>query len=195
MPSPLGNATPGTQVWVPAPTAGLLAELANAGRWPDATALDSWTGTAVRLDGWGRLIRELRRYALETHGYGSGAYQAAKDAVSKSVSMMNGTLAENTTRPVREWTKCKNQRIDWRHQVITNSAAFMWRAMDRCRQMAAGNPDLAPIGIRAKDELLIPSAATRLVTTQPYRGTRPPVRVDATGVTLGTFKVKGEETL
>jgi Domain of unknown function (DUF927) len=196
MPSPLGNGTsPGTQVWVTAPTMGLLAELAAAGRWPDATALDAWTGTPVRLDAWGRLIRELRRYALETHGYGSGAYQAAKDAVSKSVSMMNGTMADDSTRPVRVWAKCKNQRIDWRHQVITNSAVFTWRCMDRCRALADGNPDLAPVGIRAKDELLIPAAAAELVTTQPYPGgTRPPVRLDPTGVELGTFKVKGEET-
>lgn len=195
MPSPLGNATPGTEVWVPAPTMGLLVELAAAGRWPDAAALDSWTGTSVRLDAWGRLIREVRRYALETHGYGSGAYQAAKDAISKSISMMNGTLADDSTRPVRVWSKCKNQRIDWRHQIITNSAVATWRCMDRCRQLTEGNPALAPIGIRAKDEFLIPSAAAELVTSQPYPGgTRPPVRLDPTGVELGTCKVKGEET-
>ena len=195
LPSPLGSAVPGTQVWVTAPTMGLLAELAAAGRWPEATALDSWTGVAVRLDAWGRLIRELRRYALETHGYGSGAYQAAKDAVSKSVSMMNGTMAADSTRPVRVWAKCKNQRIDWRHQIITNSAVFTWRCMDRCLALADGNPGLAPIGIRAKDELLIPAAAVELVTTQPYPGgTRPAVRLDPTGIELGTFKIKGEET-
>src|SRR5450756_2146765 len=84
MTSPLGSTEPGTQVWIPAPTAGLLAELANAGRWPDATASDSWTGTPITLAAWGRLIRELRRYALERHGYDSGAYQAAKDAISMS---------------------------------------------------------------------------------------------------------------
>ena len=195
MPSPLGTADPGTQAWVTAPTMGLLAELAAAGRWPDAIALDSWTGTPVRLDAWGRLIRELRRYALENHGYGSGAYQAAKDAVSKSVSMMKGTMAADSTMPTRVWAKCKNQRIDWRHQVITNSAVFTWRAMDRCLALAGGNPALAPIGIRSKDELLIPSAAVELVTTQNYPGgTRPPVRLDSTGIELGTFKVKGEET-
>jgi hypothetical protein len=195
MPSPLGSTEPGTQVWIPAPTAGLLAELANAGRWPDATASDSWTGTPITLAAWGRLIRELRRYALERHGYDSGAYQAAKDAISMSLAMWTGELADDSARPVRVWKKCKTERIDWRHQIITNSAAFTWRAMDRCRQMAGGNPDLAPIGLRNKDELLIPdNGAAELVTTTPYPGgNRPPVRVDNTGVALGTFKVKSRE--
>lgn len=194
MPSPLGNAKPGSQPWVPGQTMGLLAELASAGRWPEATALDSWTGTAARLDAWGRLIREQRRYALETYGYGSSAYQATKDAVSKAVSMMAGTMAEDTTMPKRVWTLGKNHRADWRHAIITGASAKMWRTLDRCRQMANSNPELMPIGIRNKDELLIPPAALELFTTQSYPGgSRPPVRLDPTGIELGTFKVKGVE--
>lgn len=193
-PSPLGNEKPGTQVWIPAPTMGLLAELAAAGRWPEATALDSWTGEPVRLAAWGRLIRETRRYALETYGYESGAYQAAKDSFSTAVSLMNGTIARDSAQPVRQWGKCKTQRIDWRHQIITNSAVFMWRAYDRCRMMADGNPALMPVGLRAKDELLIPAAALNLFSTRPYPGgTRPPVRIDNSGVELGTFKDKTRE--
>lgn len=194
MPAPLGTAEPGTPVWVTAPVMGLLASLAQQGRWPDATALDSWTGEPVRLAEWGRLIRETRRYALETYGYGSGAYQAAKDAFSTAVSLMNGTLADDSAQPVRVWKKCKIQRIDWRHQVITASATGMWRALDRCRWLANGDADMMPVGIRNKDELLIPAAAVELVTTRPYPGgTRPAVRVDESGVTLGTFKTKTRE--
>jgi hypothetical protein len=195
MPAPLGSLEPGSRVWIPAPTMGLLAELAKAGRWPDETALDSWTGDPITLKAWGRLIREVRRYPLENHGYGSGAYQAAKDAISMSLAMINGELADDSTQPRRVWKKCKTERIDWRHQIITNSAAMMWRAMDRCLALADGNPDLAPIGMRNKDELLIPdNGAAELVTTAPYPGgTRPPVRLDQSGVTLGSFKLKTRE--
>jgi hypothetical protein len=195
MPSPLGNAEVGSDVWVPAPTAGLLAELANAERWPDATALDSWTGTPITLTEWGRFIREARRYALENYGYGSSAYLAIKEAFAMSLAMMAGELAADTTRPVRVWKKCWMQRIDWRHQIITHSAVATWRTMDRCLDLAGGNPDLAPIGMRNKDELIIPdNGAAELFTTTPYPGgTRPPVRIDPTGVELGTWKIKGRQ--
>jgi uncharacterized protein DUF927 len=191
MPSPLSNAEVGTQLWVPAPIAGLLASLADAGRWPEATALDSWTGPHVRLDEWGRLIREMRRYALENHGYGSTAYQTAKDAVSISISLMHGNLDQTSARPIRVWDTAKIDRIDWRHQIITHNAAFMWRALDRCRQLADGNPSLAPLGIRSKDELWMPAAAETLVTTTAYDGgTKPPIQLDSTGIDLGTWKTK-----
>jgi len=194
MPSPLRDAEPGTQLWVPAPIAGLLASLAEAGRWPDATALDSWTGPHVRLDAWGRLIREIRRYALEHYDYGSAAYQVTKDAVSMAISTMHGDLAEDTTRPVRVWRKSKIDRIDWRHQIITHNAAYMWRTMDRCIALADGNPDLMPLGIRNKDELWIPAAAEQLVAEPLHReGTKLPVQIDGTGIELGTFKVKSRE--
>jgi Domain of unknown function (DUF927) len=194
MPAPLGNAAPGTAAWVPAPTMGLLRELAAEGRWPDDGAADSWTGEPVRLAAWAHLTRELRRYALEHYGHGSGAYEAVKEGFSTALSMLNGTLAEDTAMPRRVWKKCKAERIDWRHQIQTHSAVTMWRAMDRCRKMTDGNPDLAPIGMRDKDELLIPSAAETLITTKPYPGGKwPPVRVDNSRVTLGTFKLNSRE--
>jgi hypothetical protein len=195
MPSPLGNARPGTDIWVAAPVMGLLAELAAAGRWPDGTASDAWTGKPVRLDQWGRLIRETRRYGLQAHGPGSAAYQAAKDAVSKSISMMNGQRDPQSAAPRRIWPLCRTWRIDWRHHIITASAVANWRTLDRCRLLAAGDPALSPVGIRAKDEIMLPAAAVDLVTGTPWRpGGIPPVKLDPSGVALGTFKVKGTET-
>jgi hypothetical protein len=195
MPAPLGNAEPGTSIWVPAPIAGLLRELAREDRWPDDSAADSWTGQPVRLLAWGRLIREFRRYALETYGYGSGSYQAAKESFSTALAMLNGTIGEDSTRPVRTWDKCKAERIDWRHQIQTHSAATMWRTMDRARKVAGDDPALTPVGMRDKDELIIPTAAAGIVVTRPWAagGKVPAVRVDNTGVTLGTFKVKTRE--
>jgi len=147
------------------------------------------------LTEWGRFIREARRYALENYGYGSSAYLAIKEAFAMSLAMMAGELAADTTRPVRVWKKCWMQRIDWRHQIITHSAVATWRTMDRCLDLAGGNPDLAPIGMRNKDELIIPdNGAAELFTTTPYPGgTRPPVRIDPTGVELGTWKIKGRQ--
>jgi hypothetical protein len=189
MPAPLGNAEPGTSTWVPAPIAGLLRDLAREGRWPDDSAADSWTGQGRPLLAWGRLIR------LETYGYGSGSYQAAKESFSTALAMLNGAIGGDSTRPVRTWDKCNAQRIDWRHQIQTHSAATMWRTMDRARQVAGDDPALAPVGMRDKDELIIPTAAAGIVVTRPWAagGKVPAVRVDNTGVTLGTFKVKTRE--
>jgi hypothetical protein len=192
MPAPLGMASPDTRVWVPAPTMGLLRELADAGRWPDPGAADSWTGEPCRLTEWAGLTRELRRYAIEVHGRDSDAYGAVKRAFGQAMSLLKGGWAEDTAAPRKVW-KCLAQRLDWPDHAETQAAVTMWRAADECLRLAG--PELGPVAVgRNIDELVIPAAALDTVTGSILPGkNRPPVRLDPAGIELGTFKVKGRE--
>jgi hypothetical protein len=190
MPHPLGHGKPSDQVWIAAPRAGLLRELAEAGRWPDASAAESWTGEPCSLWEWATFINELRNYARTVHGHHSDADDAVKKAYGMALSMMLGDWAEDTARPVRVW-KCKNRRTDWRQHTEDQGAVTLWRAADECHQVAA---DLGPVSLRNTDELHIPAAAFDAVTTVVLPGRkRPPVRIDPLGIQLGTFKDKSRE--
>jgi hypothetical protein len=191
MPAPLGPAKPGAEVWVPAPVAGLLRDLAAEDRWPDSGALDSWTGDPCRLAEWAHLVRELRRYAVERYGRDSDQYAAVKVAFGQARGLMQGSWADGEAAPRRAW-KCKTQRPDWPQHIQAQSAATLWRRADQCRK--AAGPELAPLALRSVDELVLPAAALDVVTAATGRGARPPVRLDPDGIEFGTFKVKGTES-
>lgn len=189
MPSPLGNETPGTEVWVTATRMHLLLDLAGAGRWPDGSALDSYTGDPARLSDWAHLVGELRRYALEVHGRESGAYDAVKEAFGQSMGLLHGSWEDEGAMRRRKWS-CKARRIDWAHGIKDQASATLWRTADAVRQLA---PDLGPLSLRNVDELVIPAAALEVVTADTD-GRRPAVRIDALGTTFGTWKVKDTES-
>jgi hypothetical protein len=184
LPSPLGGARPGSQQWLPAPTAALLADLARQGRWPDATAADSWTGEpAVRLASWAHLLAELRRYALEAHGRDSGAYDAVKVAAGQARGLMKGRLTGGPLDP-RKW-ECKARRPDIPQHIEAQNTVTMWRAADKA--LRAAPPGLGPVAIKDTDTLIIPAAAWEAVTG----GDQPVIRIDAAELALGSFKIKG----
>lgn len=189
-PSPLGAEPVGSRQWVTAPVMHLLADLAKAGRWPDAGALDSYTGDPARLDHWAHLMGELRRYALEVHGRESAAYVAVKRAVGMSTNSLMGSLEGDGVQRRRVWPKCKARRIDWAHSVKQQAAVTIWRAADEISQVVP--PELAPLALRNLDELVIPAAALEVVTAE-QGGKRPAVRLDDLGTTFGTWKVKNTE--
>lgn len=196
LPSPLGPAPVGGEVWIPGPTMQLLRELAMADRWPDAGALDSWTSDqACRLDGWARLCAEVRAYALTAYGRGTGQFEVAKKAFSQSKALMLGRLDPASAQPRREWRHF-NHRTDWAHAIIAQGSATMWRTADQCGQVMRlqGQPDLGPVALRATDELAIPSASLEAATTVILPGHKAPsVRIDPTTIALGTFKIQGTE--
>jgi Domain of unknown function (DUF927) len=190
-PSPIGPATVNGETWIPAPTMALLRELADADRWPDPGALDSWTGDPCRLDQWARLAAEVRAYALAVYGRGSDPFEVAKKAFSQTKSLMLGTLDPNSAIPRRTW-KHYNRRRDWAHAIITLAAANLWRITDQCGRITG--PDLAPVALRATDELVIPTAALEAITSVILPGRKTPsVRIDPTTIALGTFKIQGTE--
>lgn len=189
VPSPMGNERVGSEVWITAPHMHLLADLAEAGRWPDASALDSYTGEAVRLTDWAHLVGECRRYALEVHGRDSYAYEVAKESFGMAVNAMYGSWDGEGALMRRKWT-CKSRRVDWSHHIKDQAAVTIWRAADAVRQAVPA--DLGPLTIRSMDELVIPAGALETVTTAP-EGERPLIRLDDLGTTFGTWKVKTTE--
>ncbi|MET7575564.1 DUF927 domain-containing protein [Streptomyces sp. NPDC005492] len=185
LPSPLGSETVGEERWITGTRMHLLADLAAAGRWPDASASDSWTGTAVRLSSWAHLIGECRRYALETHGRESGAYEAAKEAFGQSMGLMYGSLDDTAGVTRRKWN-CRSRRTDWVHAIKDQASATIWRTADKVRQLGDG---MAPVSLRNVDELVLPAGALAAAT----EGERPALRLDDSGTQFGTWKVKGTE--
>lgn len=189
LPHPLGDlGEPGGQVLITGPDLALLRDLNRAGRWPDATASDSWTGDPARLAEWAHFVAELRRYAIERHGRDSGAYAAVKTGFGMATSLMLGKWDDQG----RKVWDCKTRRVDWVHHIKRQSAVTLWRAADDC--LATTGAELGPVGLRNNDELVIPAGALEAVTTALAPGkTRPAVRIDPAGITLGTFKVKSED--
>jgi hypothetical protein len=185
LPSPLGSETVGEERWITGTRMHLLADLAAAGRWPDASASDSWTGTAVRLAPWAHLIGECRRYALEVHGRESGAYDAVKEAFGQSMGLMYGSLDGEGASMRRKWN-CRSRRTDWVHAIKDQASATIWRTADKVRQLGDG---MAPVSLRNVDELVLPAGALAAAT----EGDRPALRLDESGTQFGTWKVKGTE--
>lgn len=184
LPSPLGAAEVGSQVWVPAPTLKLLRDLEAAGRWPDAAPLDSYTGDPARLDQWAGFMRDLRRYAIERHGRESDQYATVKEAFGQAMSLMLGSWADDGT--VTKVWKCKARRPDWTQHIQAQASATLWRWAD---DVHAVDPE-APVSLRNVDELVIPESMLDAVTTTSRPGGRPPMVIDPDGTQLGTFKLK-----
>ncbi|MCW5254715.1 DUF927 domain-containing protein [Streptomyces sp. SHP 1-2] len=183
LPSPLGNETVGEERWITGTRMHLIADLAAAGRWPDASASDSYTGSPVRLSAWAHLIGECRRYALETHGRDSGAYSAVKESFGQSMGLMYGSLDGAGASMRRKWN-CRSRRTDWVHAIKDQASATIWRTADKLRELGA-----APVSLRNVDELVLPEGALEAATS----GERPALRLDESGTAFGTWKLKGTE--
>lgn len=198
MPDPLAGARaerrpPSTRidevpaVWVPHPTMRLLADLADAGRRPYPSVLDSWTSDApCRLREWTTYVNELRGWAISVHGRDSDHYDRVKTAYAQAVSMMLGKIGDNGRR---EWA-CKAARPDWRHAIQAQTVAMQWRWADDLRQVAGD--ELAPVALRHVDEIVLPAEALPIVTRTERPGGRKPLMIDHLGILLGSFKVKEE---
>ncbi len=187
LPHPLGEwGSRQAEVWIPAPAVALLRDLADAGRWPDVTVLDSYTGDGVRLSKWATFVNTLRAEAITEHGRDSDQYAAVKTGVGQALALMLGRQGDEQRR---EW-HCKARRPDWTHAIQAQSAATLWRWADDCLTVA---PDLGPVALRNVDELVIPQAGLEIVTTTKRSGGRAPLGIDPAGIKLGTFKVKAAE--
>jgi hypothetical protein len=184
LPSPLGGAKPGTQVWVPHPTATLLRDLVRQGRWPDVAVLDSYTSDApVRLSEWTTHVNAVRAAAITDYGRQSPQYAAVKEAFGQAMSTMLGTF----DGPVRRVWRSESARPDITHATQAQASATLWRWADDARRMV---PELPPIALRNVDELVVPADALEILTSRPRPGGRTPMAVDELGIKLGSFKVK-----
>ncbi len=195
LPHPLGGATPAAgddAVWVPHPRARLLWWLARRDLWPEFEVVNSWTcPTAVRLDKWAGHIRDTRTAVIDQFGYDSEQYGTLKDEIGQSMTAM---LGERNPGQGRTW-KTPVHRPDWYHAIESVTATTLYQWAVELHEVAtdAGRPELSLVGMRAIDELIIPAEALDLFTTRKRRGNLRPLRIDQTGIALGTFKIKGEE--
>lgn len=179
LPNPLGHPR-AAQVWVPAPTVQLLVALASAGRWADVEIHDSYTARGARLTKWTDWVRDLRAGVITKDGKDSARYDEFKVAYSKSITLMIGA---DDPGHGRKW-ECKAQRPDWAHAIHAQASASLWRAADAC----AAATDDGPVALVNVDELHLPESAMALVTDISQE--RCPIRLDPSGLKLGTFKVK-----
>jgi hypothetical protein len=188
MPHPLGHVTPGDQVWVPAPTVKLLADLVEQGRWPDVTIDDSYTGDPCRLTDWAGHIRDVRAHIIRTYGRDSEQYDPQfKQAFGQAMSLMLGKIGSDGV--TRVWA-CDTARADHYQHVVAQGSATHWRWADDCRRVA---PELPPVALRNIDELVVPYDAVEILTTTTRPGGRRPLVIDPEGIALGTFKIKDVE--
>lgn len=168
--SPLGTATLPTRAWLTTPTVTLLAQLSEAGYWPGVTVHDSWTcPTRTRLRAWTDLVADHRRAALSIGD--TERYDEIKTGYSQAVTLMQMTHRSPCFRP------------DWSAHIRTQHAATMWRKA--WQSWAQGCPVLAS---GTTDEISVPIEALRPMTLDLDRES--PIRLDESGATLGTFKVK-----
>jgi len=184
LPSPLGRPR-GETVWVPAPTVTLLKELVDQSRWPDVDVLDSYTGDPCRINDWTTYVNRLRQHAISTYGRDSDQYDDVKVAFGQVMSLMLGSVEDG----VRRVWKSRAARPDWTHTIQSQASATLWRWADDLRQIG-----VPPVALRAVDELVIPlTIPLETLTATPRTGGRTPLKIDPSGVALGTFKVKGME--
>lgn len=199
LPHPLGPAADQAErdghVWVPHTRVKLLADLAVQGRWPELGRMDAWINEhRARMTEWAGHVNELRAMMIDQYGRDSDEYGQVKEAFSMSLSLMSGSKLAGQPRT---W-QCDVRRPDWTYAIRDLSACTMWRWADDLAAVARdhGRPEWAVIGIQNQDELVIVADALELFTTANRRPLgergkpRRPVRLDPTGKTLGTFKVK-----
>lgn len=193
--SPLGTADLPEKVWVAHPTLDLLHDVAYDGHMALPIVHDCHVSASpCRMRKWASHLRDVRAAviaerdadtfyqdddAAARYDAAVARYQAIKDGYAIAVQMFLGKDEQREAKsPVR--------RPDWYHTVHAQHAASMWRKAYRCWQAGHG-----PIGMGAVDELQF--------TYDDYMALgdmeRPILRLNQTGESLGTFKIKSMETI
>lgn len=183
---PLGDSplTSRSTLWIAHPTLELLLELVEEGAIGDFGILDSWTTTqTTNFRSWQALLRNTRKELIQDlrafHPQGAPPecvcrtcemYDKFKTGYSAALSMM------------LTGEKCKSRRPDWAHAVQAHATASTWRKAWRFTLM----PDVTLLAMGDTDEITILERDLALVTAR----SRPPFRVDMSGLALGAFKIK-----
>lgn len=170
--SPLGSARRGGMVWVASPTLDLLDQLSTDGVWPEVRVHDAWLSDApVRLRAWSRTICRDREAAIDA---GDGELVAAiKLGYSQAVTVMQTRDAAHIYRP------------DWSVLIRAQFAASAWR---RAWRAVLGGYRI--VGASHVDELVMPRDDARTLYRRRGETPAPPIVLDLSGRTVGTYKVK-----
>lgn len=201
--SPLGtqDLRIGSLVWVTHCTLCLLRDLtfganwgAQEGHWPALVIHDSWTADRMRFTkrdgtGWTDVIRD-KRAALIAEGADQATRDGLKNGYSQAVQMWLTPPDPKGTPRERQKKKNIAYRPDWYHTVHSQHAAKMWRIAylaslyGRAPLAVGGGGGIAKDGMRFVEDDL-----TAFLTNPKAN-----LRLDETGVKLGTFKRKGQRT-
>jgi hypothetical protein len=178
--SPLGPAArAGQKVWVAHPVLGLLHELVDEGHWQDATVYDSWTSqTRCRITTWTTILRNARAHFIISGDQDS--YEALKFGYSQAIQMLGTPYDAKGTPADQRQKKNMAYRPDWAHAIVAQSCVNIWRRAWNCAQANRG-----PLSIGDTDRLTFTAEDLEHVIAAP----KPPLRIDQTGIGLGTFKV------
>lgn len=180
IPSPLGTVEYGDQLWVAAPTADLLLEVAADGYTAAPEFHDSYTTPEnCRLRKWGERIRDDRAEVIDsippeiTRRDDWPPYKALKDGYSMAVQMFLGKDDQAAKSPV--------YRPDWYHTVHAQHAASTWRKAYRAWQAGC-----APARMGSVDQV-----SFTITDWEDLQGmSTPPFRLDQSGKSPGSFKAK-----
>lgn len=186
--SPLGGgrlaADTKGRVWVPRSVYALLRDLVEGaswtpgGHWPDATVHDSWTADPTPFEKWSAAVRDVRTAAII--GGDTKHYGRIKVAYSQAVQMWAKEPDPKGTPVEKRAKKNKAYRPDWYAELRGQHFANMFRRS----YTAAVVHGLAPLAVRGTDRLtFVEPQLLRLLGA-----TKSPIRLDETGMQLGTFK-------
>lgn len=190
---PLGGSTvlaEAKTVWIAAPSLILLLELLDEGHLGPFSIVDSYTAKrtengwrTVTFRTWADRLKSIRQEIMDARDHAHrGAtrphkcecdacarYDGFKEGYSMALSMM------------LTGDKCRTHRPDWTHTILAEHRATQWRKA--WRFTSTGRP-LVSMGDR--DETTILASDLHTVLARP----RPPFRFDASGRSVGAFKVK-----
>lgn len=182
--SPLGAQRPrSSQVWVPHTVAQHLRDLTYGGswtpggHWPDCTVHDSWTSDPVPFYDWAAAVRDTRA-AFKRCG-DADAVQRIKIAYSQAVQMWSTPPDPKGTPRDKQKKKNRAWRPDWYHALRGQHAMNMWR-----RAYQASLAGHAPVRVYDTDRMVFEEHHLLAI----LRAEKSPIRLDETGIELGTFK-------
>jgi hypothetical protein len=165
--SPLGQYDHRDVVWLTEPTVTLLFERAAKDELPEMEILDSWTTPEkCRLLPWTNRLRAMRADLI--HAGDKARLKAFKLAYAEALEMVKGH------------EKCKTRRPDWYHGIRAQNSANLWRKGWNCALAGHG-----PVASGSVDTLTLTGPDLDAIQSL----SKPPVRLDQSGVAFGTYKV------
>lgn len=188
--SPLGANRPkldeNGRVWIPHSIYALLRDLVHGaswtppggGHWPDATVYDSWTADVCKFDDWGGAVRDTR--AAAKIGGDKETGERIKTAYSQAVQMWSTEPDPKGTPPEKRKKVNKAYRPDWYAALRGQHFANMFRRAYTAT-VVYGRP---PLRVWDTDRMVF--AEHQLLAL--LGANKSPVRLDETGIQLGTFK-------
>jgi hypothetical protein len=188
--SPLGANRPKAdalgRVWVPHTVYSILRDLTHGakwgpqgGHWPDATVYDSWTADPCAFTDWANVVRDTR--AAAKLGGDAAMGERVKVAYSQAVQMWATEPDPKGTPKEKQKKRNKAYRPDWYQALRGQHFANMWRRGYQCTILGK-----APLRIWATDRLLMKEIDMLSLLRRDQQPT--PIRLDETGIQLGTFK-------